>query len=110
MEDRMSLSEERSKYWNEHYNAFNEAGLTQREFCKQNNLKYWTFNQWKRRFDKSESDVTLQELPIKLSKKLNSNNPIEIILNDNIRLSIPDGFSETTLKTLIDILGNNNEN
>jgi len=101
----MLKSQDRNAHWKRYYISFLKSGLTQREFCKQNNLNYWSFNQWKRRFDKSDQDSSMQELSLKLPDKINQNDPIEIVLNNNIRLSIPDTFSPNTLRKLITILG-----
>ena len=90
--------------WLNNYNSFNKSGLTQREYCRQEELGYWTFNSWKRRFDKSESDTTLQEVPIKISPAHSANSPIEIILENNLRISIPENFSENTLKKIISVM------
>ena len=103
----MPNKKDRREYWKQHYISFQESGLTQREYCKQKDLGYWTFNQWKRRFDKSESDMSIQEIPIKLPLKTSSGKHIEIVLNNNIRLSIPDNFSSDTLKKIISALGKN---
>jgi hypothetical protein len=70
----------------------------------------WTFNQWKRRFDKSESETNFQQLPINISPKATLYSPIEIILNNKIRLSVPDNFSSETLKQVIQTLGDSIEN
>ena len=103
----MQKTKDRKGYWKQHYDSFQESGLTQREYCRNNNLRYWTFNQWKRRFDKSESDLSMQEIPVKLPLKTSSEKHIEIILNNNIRLSIPDNFSSDTLKKIVSVLREN---
>ncbi len=106
----MSTSEDRKKYWEKYYLSFTRSGLTQREFCRQNKISYWSFNHWKKRFDKTKSDVSLQEIPLRIPEKLNGNKSIEIILKNNIRLSIPENFSHATLKQVIAVLGGYNEN
>lgn len=106
----MSKKQDREYFWKHHYISFNKSGLTQREFCRQNELNYWSFNQWKRRFDKSELDVSLQEISLSLPEKSQSKEFIEIIFKNDIRLSIPDNFSKNTLKQIVEIFGETNEN
>lgn len=100
----MNKKDSTRDYWHKHYDSFNKSGLTQRDYCRQEELGYWTFNSWKRRFDKSESDVTLQELPIKVSPTHSACSPIEIILKNNLKLSIPDNFSKNSLKKIMSVL------
>ena len=52
-------------YWQKHYQTFKAAGITQREYCRQNDLGYWTFNKWKRLFDQENHSTLLQQLPVK---------------------------------------------
>ena len=101
----MLKSADRNAYWKRFYLSFLKSGLTQREYCRQNDINYWSFNQWKRRFDKSDQDISMQKISLKLPDNLNQNDPIEVVLNNNIRLSIHDTFSPDTLRKLIAILG-----
>jgi tagatose-1,6-bisphosphate aldolase non-catalytic subunit AgaZ/GatZ len=103
----MEKQKDRKKYWKQHYDSFRNSDLTQRGYCKQNDLSYWTFNQWKRKLDKTESDLSMQEIPVKLHQKTSSEKHIEIILNNNIRLSVPDNFSSDTLKKIVSVLREN---
>ena len=93
-------------YWLQHYKSFKTQEITQREYCRNNDLGYWTFNTWKRKFDKSETETTLQEIPIKISPKSTQASSIEIVLENSLRILIPDNFSENTLKKIITVLRN----
>lgn len=101
----MNRKEQTRKYWYGHYKSYLESGLTQRDYCRQNELGYYSFNTWKRTFDKSAPDKSLQELPFKITKKSISSKQLEIILPGNIRLVVPDDFSPETLKKVIITLG-----
>lgn len=102
--------ENREQYWKNHYLLFLKSELNQREYCIQNDIKYWSFNPWKRKFDKLESATKIQELPIKLNPEKLLEDRIEIILKENIRLSVPETFSTSTLRQIISVLGDKNEN
>ncbi len=97
----MSTVEEKESYWFKHYNSFNKSGLTQKEYCRQQEISYWTFNAWKRRFDKSEQDTVMQEIPLKILTDPVSCSPIEIVFENNIRISVPENFSPETLKRIM---------
>ena len=102
----MNRKEQRIKYWHNHYTAYLESGLTQRDYCKQNEIGYYSFNTWKRKFEKSKNDTSLQKIPFKISEKnLSSYSQLEIIFPGDIRLLVPDNFSPETLKKIIITLG-----
>lgn len=91
-------------YWLNHYQQFKAAGITQREYCRKNDLGYWTFNKWKREFDQKDSSTSLQPLPIKYNLSLAEN--FEIVLPGNIRITIPENFSEQTLSKILSAVRN----
>ncbi len=101
----MSKRIQRRKYWKEHYTAFIKTGLTQREYCRQHDLGYWTFNSWKRKLEKPEESTSLQEIPLKISENKPDQAQIKIFLSGNIQLSVPDNFSSETLKRVINTIG-----
>jgi hypothetical protein len=86
-------------YWIKHYHSFNAAGTTQREYCRTHNLCYWTFNKWKRQFDAEGTSTSLQQLPVKYQPVKTEN--IEIIINEAIKVGVPEHFSENTLRRII---------
>lgn len=100
---------DKQQYWKHHYNSFLKSGLTQREYCRQKDISYWTFNQWKRKFNKSDVDRSIQEIPVKISSEKASGQSFEIIFTNKLRLSVPDNFSCDTLKKILSVLGDFNE-
>ena len=96
-------SEDILSYWRKHVETYKRSGLSQREYCRQQGLSYWSFNPWKR---KLEADITdFQEIPKELVCSLSPvNRQIELTLKDGMRISIPDGFSEDTLKSILQVL------
>ena len=101
----MKIKHDKHKYWKQHYELHQKSGLTQRAYCSQNNLNYWTFNQWKRRFGKASLDTDIQEISAGILQNNFSENQIEIIVNENIKISVPDSFSPETLKNILLIMG-----
>ena len=91
-------------YWQQHYQSFKVGDTSQREYCRQNNLGYWTFNKWKRVFEKENTSTSLQQVPVKYHSVKSER--LEIILQDNLKISIPDDFSENTLKKVMSALRN----
>jgi hypothetical protein len=95
----MPIKKSTREYWIHHYQSFKAQEITQREYCRQNNLGYWTFNKWKREFDQEDGSTLLQQLPVKYQPQ--QGKQFEIILSDTVRISIPDSFSEDTLKKIL---------
>ena len=98
----MSRKNSAREFWNNHYHTFKSQEITQREYCRANNLGYWSFNKWKRQFDSENDTTALQQLPVKYQPV--KTEKIEIILPENIAISIPEHFSENTLKKIISAL------
>jgi hypothetical protein len=98
----MSRKDSTREFWKNHYQTFKSQGITQREYCRKNELGYWTFNKWKRQFDNENKSTSLQQLPVKYQPV--KTEKIEIILHKNITILIPEHFSENTLKKIVTAL------
>jgi len=98
----MSRKNSTRNYWQQHYLSFKELNITQREYCRQNELGYWTFNKWKRIFDQEITSTSLQQLPVTYHPV--KTEKLEIILPDNVKISIPEAFSEQTLRKIMSAL------
>ncbi len=97
---------ERQKYWSDNISQYHASGLSQKEFCRRHNISYWSFNTWKRRLENKVEKNQLQEVPSEVVKKLPSQkNNFEIQFNETIRISVPDNFSEETLKRILQVVG-----
>lgn len=107
MSDIKNLSRaEKYKFWSDRVSLYYQSGLSQKEFCRVHNISYWSFNTWKRRLDKNVEKNQIQEISPELVKKLsNSRSNLEIILNETLRVSVPDNFTEETLRRIIYLLG-----
>ncbi len=93
-------------YWQRKVNEFNNSGLTQREFCRQNDLSYWSFNSWNRRLSKDKGATSLVEIPSKTIKSMSQpKDEFEIITKNGLRIKIPDKFKPETLSSILEVLG-----
>lgn len=102
----MKYSESSTKgrpFWLAHVKAQKASGLTQREYCQQNDISYWSFNPWKRRIE--NENVHFHEISPSIVQGLPAEKrQIEITVNDAIRISVPDGFSSDTLRDILHVL------
>ena len=60
--------EQKRSYWKQHIDNWQETGLTQAEYCRRHNLKHHQLVYWKKRFSRTETDVTF--VPLKLDALL----------------------------------------
>ena len=65
--DQISRAEELEQkriYWKQHIDQWQQTGLTQAEYCRQHDLKHHQLVYWKKRFIKTESDVSFVSLKL----------------------------------------------
>lgn len=100
----MTKKQIKQEYWEKHYASYQKSGLSQRAYCKRNDLKYWTFNKWKKRLDKDSPATDFQEISVQLLQDNSSNDRIEILLESGMKILIPDNFSPNSLRGIIEVL------
>ena len=96
--------EQKRSYWKQHIDAWQETGLTQVEYCRQHNLKHHQLVYWKKRFLKTEADVSF--VPIKLEDLLDiptssDNASLSLVVNNHFKIEIRPGFDVQLLRQLI---------
>lgn len=100
---------EREVFWKKHVSTFHSSGLTQKAYCQDQELSYWTFNSWKNRLRKEISGSKLIELSShiipSILNKINSGDDFEIILKNNLKIRIPDNFDSLKLLNILNCIG-----
>ena len=96
--------EQKRSYWKQHIDAWQETGLTQVEYCRQHSLKHHQLVYWKKRFLKTETDVSF--VPIKLEDLLDipaspENASLFLVVNNHFKIEIRPGFDAQLLRQLI---------
>jgi len=98
----------RRKFWQSNIDAWALTGLSQAEYCRQNNLKAHRFTYWKRKFYRENLPVELVRIhtsPVKSTHFLHNNGvPLRLTMGARFTLEIPDGFSPATLEQVISTL------
>lgn len=95
---------DRKEYWEAHVSDFRKSGLTQREYCRQHKISYWSFNSWKSRLEKSEDTGQLTEVPRDKIQPCMKAAPFEIVVNDAVKIIIPDNFNPEELGRILTVL------
>ena len=96
--------EQKRTYWKQHIDSWQETGLSQTEYCRQHNLKHHQLVYWKKRFLKTETDVSF--VPIKLEDLLDIPAPpdqpsLRVVINDQFKIEINAGFDALLLRQVI---------
>jgi hypothetical protein len=105
--DKLSRAEqlERNRgYWKQHIDSWQQTGLSQAEYCRQNNLKHHQLIYWKKRFLKAETEASF--VPLKLEDLLDiSAEPdrasLALVINHHFKIEIRAGFDAQLLRQVI---------
>jgi len=111
MQDYKQLTkEEKSQFWQKHFDVWKESNQSQKKYCEENSISYWSF---KNRFGKGTlNEGTKTKKFIKLNtEKIHNEHPgkIEIILGNKIRLLIGEDILEINLRKLFSALGHSHD-
>ena len=99
--------EQKRSYWKQHIDTWQETGLTQVEYCRRHNLKHHQLVYWKKRFLKTETDVSF--VPLKLEDLLDiparqDQATLTLVINNDFKIEIRAGFDAQLLSQLIYVL------
>ena len=96
--------EQKRSYWKQHIDSWQETGLTQAEYCKRNNLKHHQLVYWKKRFLKTEPDVSFVPLKFEGLLDLSARQQpasLTLVINNQFKIEIRAGFDSQLLRQLI---------
>jgi hypothetical protein len=87
--------------WEESIEEWRHSGKTQRTYCREKGLSYWTFR------DKLKAQSKNGFVRITKEKKTNNILPghIELIIDKRIQITLVTGYSRDLLKTVLSDLG-----
>jgi hypothetical protein len=96
--------EQKRAYWKQHIDSWQETGLTQAEYCRRHNLKHYQLVYWKKRFLKTETQVSF--VPLKLEDLLDISSgpdhaPLCLLIDNHFKVEIRAGFNAQLLRQLI---------
>ena len=101
--------------WADRIHAFQESGLSRKDWCQQNEIPQSTLNYWIRKIQSEApgkepaSDLVFTKLPSEQELQLNSrtgNHSVTILLPENIRIEIGADCSARILTMLLQALKN----
>lgn len=95
-------TEKRRRYWQDQIKACEKGGLSQKEYCKQNNLCLSTLGNWKRRLrrDQVKRSSFVEIKPVK-SEAEGSSAVMELVIGEEIILRIGEEINPEKLAQII---------
>ncbi len=96
--------EQKRSFWKQHIDSWQQTGLTQIEYCRRHNLKHHQLVYWRKRFLKTETDVSF--VPLQLEDLLDlpasqEQAPLTLVVNNQFKIEIRAGFDVQLLRQLI---------
>lgn len=90
------------KFWRHHIQAWQASGLSQRAYCKKNDLKEYRFSKWKNRLIKDDASHFVR-VPFPVPAPIKRG--IQVFSPNGFRVDIQEGFDPIVLKKLLSVLG-----
>ena len=106
-QSRKDRNREQRRTWTAHMEAWKNSGLSQAEYCQQQNLSRHQFTYWKCKLRKKDpvTFVPILGTPLRCQDPAPNQAPIKLIIDSRYQVEIGEGFSPVTLSTLIRTLG-----
>ena len=100
----VSEREDKHRYWEGLIKGWEQSGLRQTEYCRQNGLKIRNFGYWKRRLSQNSTDVSFVSLQVQSNNYQttgSSSASLKVVLGRGQKIEVAEDFDQTTLKRLI---------
>jgi len=91
--------DQKKEFWSNHIMYFKRSGLSQKKYCEQENLSYWSFRTW---YYKTPAEKQVSKF-IKLSSPCTEEKPaakITMFLREKVRIEFDDSITEEILRKI----------
>lgn len=99
---------EKRKIWEKHIEKWKSSGLSQVEYCRQNNVKVKSLRYWKQRVGRLGSAPALVELPAFRATPVftpQAAPQLCLVINQRYRIEIGKGFDSEDFERVVRVLG-----
>jgi hypothetical protein len=103
---RAEENEEKRRFWEEHFKRWETSGITQNEYCRQNNLRVNRFIYWKKKCPQKPT-ASLVEWSVPEAEKssvLAFGAPLCVVVGERYRIEIHKGFDPGLLNNVVRVL------
>ena len=86
----MKITSEKRDYYQNHLAACKASGLTQKDYCKQENLAYGTFKSWRSKLEKActQPPRFIEASPVEPEKSSSNALVLQISLTNGARIGV----------------------
>ena len=111
MENYSHLNKEaKNQFWQKHFKSWEESNLSQKKYCEENSVSYWSFKTWYAKLKpevkiKTKSFIKLN--PVKINNAYTGK--IEIILTDKIKIIADENITGDNLKKIFLVFGSSHD-
>ena len=99
--------EQKRIYWKQQIEQWQQTGLSQAEYCRRNNLKHHQLVYWKRRYLKTQTEVSfaavqledLLDIPVSADQA-----SLAVVIDHHFKVEIKEGFDPKLLRQVITVL------
>ena len=96
-------------FWRKQIQDWQESGLPQVEYCRQNNLIPHRFTYWKQKLVKKTTEAPVSLVQVNMKADFNAGpaytSPLRLVFNSRYHVEIDRGFDPVTLRQLVYTLG-----
>lgn len=95
---------EKRRYWKQHLKDWSESGLSQVDYCREQELSRHQFQYWKKKYQPVQSSAALIELQLRPDHEAASGHlPLRLIVG-RYQVAVERDFDPATLRQLISFL------
>lgn len=91
----------KQRLWQHYVDQWSHSGLSQAEYCRQNNLNIKSFNYFKSRLNKKNLPVQFVQIPV---EPVEAPSLLKLNISSGLQVEIPDGFSQVTLAKVLQVI------
>ncbi len=92
------------RFYQKHIEHWRQSQLSQKEYCRQNEIITHRFTYWKKRFADEKSGPTFVPVPLVQNITASSASKIDLVITGGFKIQVGPGFDPATLKQLIHTL------
>jgi len=93
--------EQKRSYWKQQIEQWQQTGLTQAEYCRRNNLKHHQLVYWKKRYLKTQTEVSFAAVQLEDLLDIPTQAALTLVIDDHFKVQIAAGFDPQLLRQLI---------
>lgn len=96
------MKQQTINFWTDHFEKQKQSGLTQKDYCIQNNLSVKYFANVKIKINKLKlNNARFVKIPFDIKNKFLPSKEIQLVINDKYKINLHSNFDAETLKRIL---------